>query len=146
VGRAGLSQLTNLGLEELAAQTPEAFVALAVDLASDLPRLKGLRAGLRERMKRSPLMDATGFTRGIEQAYRALWQKWCAQQHRKHESIGQLSEDGATTEKLCVSSRRKVDMTQIPISMVADARGKPVQFIAEPGVEPFVRRALSGLD
>jgi FkbM family methyltransferase len=37
-------------------------------------------------------------------------------------------------------------MKQIPISMVADARGKPVLFISEPGVEPFVRRALSGQD
>jgi FkbM family methyltransferase len=37
-------------------------------------------------------------------------------------------------------------MTQIPISMVRDARGKPVLFVSEPGVEPFVRRALFGQD
>jgi FkbM family methyltransferase len=146
VGRAGWSQLCNLGLKELAAKTPERFVQIAVDLAGDLPRLQALRSGLRERMRGSPLMDATRFTRGIEQAYRVMWQKWCAQQHREHESIGQLSEDCTTTEKVRMSSRSKVDMTQIPISMVADARGKPVQFITEPGVEHFVRRALSGQD
>jgi predicted O-linked N-acetylglucosamine transferase (SPINDLY family) len=80
VGRAGLSQLTNLGLGELVAFTPDDFVRFAVDLAGDLPRLQALRAGLRERMRKSPLMDATGFTRGIEEAYRIVWRKWCAQQ------------------------------------------------------------------
>ncbi len=33
VGRGGFSQLTNLGLQELAATTPAAFVHLAQDLA-----------------------------------------------------------------------------------------------------------------
>ena len=39
VGRAGLSQLTNLGLTELVAQTPEQYVQIATDLARNLPRL-----------------------------------------------------------------------------------------------------------
>jgi predicted O-linked N-acetylglucosamine transferase (SPINDLY family) len=80
VGRAGLSQLTNLGLGDLAAATPGEFVRLAADLAGDLPRLTALRAGLRERLKQSPLMDATGFARAIEQAYREMWRTWCAGQ------------------------------------------------------------------
>ncbi len=78
VGRAGLSQLTNLGLQDLAATTPQDFIERAVDLASDLPSLTSLRAGLRERMKRSPLMDGAGFARGIETAYHAMWRQWCA--------------------------------------------------------------------
>lgn len=82
VGRAGLSQLTNLGLEQLAASTEQDFVRLAVDLAADLPRLEALRSGLRGRMQGSPLMDAVGFTRGIEQAYREMWTRWCASQRR----------------------------------------------------------------
>jgi predicted O-linked N-acetylglucosamine transferase (SPINDLY family) len=80
VGRAGLSQLTNLGLEELAAATPDRFVQVTVDLAGDLPRLAALRGGLRERMRHSPLMDALGFARDIEQAYRVMWRKWCDKQ------------------------------------------------------------------
>jgi protein O-GlcNAc transferase len=79
VGRAGLSQLSNLGLPELAATTPQSFMERAVDLASDLPGLASLRAGLRERVKKSPLMDAAGFARDIETAYRAMWRQWCAQ-------------------------------------------------------------------
>ena len=39
VARAGLSLLTNLGLPELIAETPEQFVSIAVALADDLPRL-----------------------------------------------------------------------------------------------------------
>jgi predicted O-linked N-acetylglucosamine transferase (SPINDLY family) len=79
VGRAGLSQLTNLGLSEMAAATPEKFAAIAVKLAGDLQRLGDLRATLRERMQNSPLMDAPRFARGVEAAYRSMWQRWTAQ-------------------------------------------------------------------
>lgn len=77
VGRAGLSQLTNVGLPELVARTPERFVTTALELAQDLPRLGQLRATLRERMQNSPLMDAPRFARSIEAAYRKMWQRYC---------------------------------------------------------------------
>lgn len=76
VGRAGLCQLSNMGMTELAARTPDDFVRIAVDLATDLPRLARIRAGLRSRMEDSPLMDAKKFTRDIEAAYRQMWQNW----------------------------------------------------------------------
>ncbi|MGD0390621.1 MAG: tetratricopeptide repeat protein, partial [Tepidisphaeraceae bacterium] len=78
VGRAGLSQLTNLGLPELIAQTPQQYVQIATDLAEDLPRLAELRRTLRPRMQASPLMDAPRFARNIEAAYRQMWRNWCA--------------------------------------------------------------------
>ncbi|HVT82405.1 MAG TPA: hypothetical protein VHM90_17315, partial [Phycisphaerae bacterium] len=77
VGRAGLSQLTHLGLTELIASSPEDFVHIATDLARDLPRLESLRAGLRPRMQQSVLMDARTFTRSIESALREMWRAWC---------------------------------------------------------------------
>jgi predicted O-linked N-acetylglucosamine transferase (SPINDLY family) len=80
VGRAGLSQLTNLGLTDLIARTPDEYLQKAATLATDLPRLQTLRAGLRRRMKQSPLMDAKGFTTGIEAAYRRMWDRWLASQ------------------------------------------------------------------
>ncbi len=76
-GRVGVSLLTHAGLPELVAETPEQYIALAVELASDLERLQGLRQGLRERLQRSPLMDAVGFTHSLEQAYRQMWKKYC---------------------------------------------------------------------
>jgi protein O-GlcNAc transferase len=77
VGRAGLCQLVNLGLSELIASSPEQFVRIAAELARDLPRLGGLRATLRNRMRASPLMDAARFARNLESTYRAMWQRWC---------------------------------------------------------------------
>lgn len=77
VSRAGWSQLSNLNLRELAATTATKFVQIAVDLASDWPRLSDLRRTLRSRMTQSPLMDAPKFARGIESAYRHMWQTWC---------------------------------------------------------------------
>jgi protein O-GlcNAc transferase len=82
VGRAGWSQLCNLGLEELAAETPEQFVAIATQLAGDLPRLQELRGTLRQRMSRSPLTDAPRFARNMEQAYRQMWRRWCLTRRR----------------------------------------------------------------
>lgn len=78
VGRAGLSQLSNLGLTEFVAESPEEFVRIAVETASDLKRLSELRRSLRARMERSPLMDAPRFARNMEAAYRTMWQRWCA--------------------------------------------------------------------
>jgi predicted O-linked N-acetylglucosamine transferase (SPINDLY family) len=78
MGRAGWSQLCNLGLKELAADTPDEYVANASRLASDLPRLEEIRGSLRQRMMQSPLMDAPRFTRNMEQVYRQLWRRWCS--------------------------------------------------------------------
>jgi predicted O-linked N-acetylglucosamine transferase (SPINDLY family) len=77
VGRAGLSQLTNLGLTELVAQSEEEFIRITAELATDLPRLAKLRRGLRQRMEQSPLMDAKRFASGVESAYRSIWRQWC---------------------------------------------------------------------
>ncbi|MEP6670073.1 MAG: tetratricopeptide repeat protein [Chthoniobacter sp.] len=80
ISRAGLSQLSNLGLPELIAQSEDDYVAIATQLAGDLPRLAELRATLRGRMEASVLMDAPRFARRIEAAYRAIWQRWCVAQ------------------------------------------------------------------
>jgi predicted O-linked N-acetylglucosamine transferase (SPINDLY family) len=80
VGRAGWSQLCNLDLRDLAADSDPAFVRIATRLAGDLPALAELRAGLRARMEASPLMDGARFTRSMESAYRKMWEHWCAHQ------------------------------------------------------------------
>jgi predicted O-linked N-acetylglucosamine transferase (SPINDLY family) len=81
-GRAGLSQLSNLGLDELAAHSDEQFVTVAVELASDLPRLVQLREGLRRRMNESPLMDGARFATQMEAVYRQVWGAWCGDKGR----------------------------------------------------------------
>jgi len=79
VSRAGWCQLSNLGLTQLAAFTESDFVRIAATLAADLPHLAALRAELRPRMERSPLMDYVRFTRNIESAFRTAWRTWCAE-------------------------------------------------------------------
>jgi protein O-GlcNAc transferase len=77
ISRSTASLLQTLGLSEWIAGTRAEFVELAGRNAGDLQRLAALRAGLRPRMERSPLMDAARFTRNIEHAYRSMWQAHC---------------------------------------------------------------------
>ncbi len=77
VGRAGWSQLSNLGLTELAARDDDEFVQIAQSLAEDAGRLQALRAGLRPRLMASPLCDAPRFARNIEAAYERMWEAAC---------------------------------------------------------------------
>ena len=78
VSRVGVSLLSNLGLAELAAHSPDQYVKVAVALAANVSRLAELRSTMRERMAASPLMDAPRFTRNVEHAYREMWRAWCA--------------------------------------------------------------------
>lgn len=77
-GRMGLSMLTCIGLPELCAPTEEAYVDVAVALAGDLPRLRQIRAGMRDRLRASPLLDGPRYVRNLEAAYRRIWAEWCA--------------------------------------------------------------------
>jgi predicted O-linked N-acetylglucosamine transferase (SPINDLY family) len=45
-----------------------------------LPRLVAMRAGLRQRMRQSPLMDGKRFAQNIEAAFRDMWKRWCDEQ------------------------------------------------------------------
>ena len=71
-GRSAASILANVGLQDLVATTRDGYVECAVGLARDLDRLRSLRASLRERMARSPLLDAAGFARDLEDAFFAM--------------------------------------------------------------------------
>lgn len=75
--RTSASVLCALGLEELVAESGEAYVDRAASLAEDLDRLAMLRAGMRARFRDSALGDAERFTRNLESAYREMWVNWC---------------------------------------------------------------------
>jgi predicted O-linked N-acetylglucosamine transferase (SPINDLY family) len=79
VGRAGVSILSRLGLFELIAETVPQYVEIAVALARDRARLRALRAGLRERMERSALLDAPRFAADVDSVLRQMWQTCCAE-------------------------------------------------------------------
>ncbi len=73
-GRAAASILGAVGLADCVAHDSGEYVAIAARLAGDLERLAGLRAGLRERMRSSPLMQEAQFVRRLEQAYVRMWE------------------------------------------------------------------------
>ncbi|MEM9533831.1 MAG: tetratricopeptide repeat protein [Pseudomonadota bacterium] len=61
--RVSASMLAGVELEELIASSTEEYVDIGCRLAADRDRLAQLRAGLRERMRASALMDGEGFAR-----------------------------------------------------------------------------------
>jgi protein O-GlcNAc transferase len=72
VGRVGTSLLSGIGLPELCADSEESYVATAAALAGDGERLRGLRAGMRDRLRQAPLLDAAALVRTLEQTYHDL--------------------------------------------------------------------------
>jgi predicted O-linked N-acetylglucosamine transferase (SPINDLY family) len=79
VSRAGSTLLEHAGLSECVARSESAYLEIAANLLRDRARLAALRRDLRARLEQSPVMDAVGFTRGLEAAYREMWRTWCAQ-------------------------------------------------------------------
>jgi len=69
VSRVSSSLLTNIGLEELIAATPQAYEAIALSLVRDRNRLSDLRQKLTAARKTAALFDMDRFVSGIEAAY-----------------------------------------------------------------------------
>jgi len=74
--RVSASLLSVIGHGELIATDSADYVARAVALAQDPERLARTRQGLRSAVAASPLTDVPRFTRGLEAAYRHMWQDW----------------------------------------------------------------------
>ncbi|MFI5304245.1 MAG: tetratricopeptide repeat protein [Nitrospiria bacterium] len=84
VSRVGVSQMSNLGLAEVIAKTPEDYVEIAKRLSNDTAHLRVLREGMRARMLSSPLMDSKSFTRNLEKAYREIWKEYVSRNGQKN--------------------------------------------------------------
>jgi protein O-GlcNAc transferase len=76
VGRLGSSVLLGAGHPEWIAHSEDEYIDKAVALASDLPKLAALRAGLRAQIEASPIRDEAGFARKVEAAYREMFAIW----------------------------------------------------------------------
>jgi protein O-GlcNAc transferase len=75
--RVGVSLLSSVGLGDLVAESPDAYATKAAKLCSDLAALTEIRAGLRDRMKNSPLCDGKKFAAAVETEYRRMWSDYC---------------------------------------------------------------------
>ncbi len=76
--RMGVGLLTYLGRSEWLAKTPEDYVRIACELASDVPALNQLRQGLRDEVENSPLMREDVFNHHFADGLRAMWLQWRA--------------------------------------------------------------------
>jgi len=77
--RVGASLLNSVGHPEWVARDDQEYCKIAAELASNPTRLEATRAGLRQELESSALMDAESFTRDLEQAYKNCWADWCRQ-------------------------------------------------------------------
>jgi predicted O-linked N-acetylglucosamine transferase (SPINDLY family) len=75
--RHSASHMSNIGLSDWIVPSLDAYEEQAVARASALDALAALRAGLRARMKASPLCDAPRFGRHLDAALRHAWREWC---------------------------------------------------------------------
>jgi len=75
--RHSTSHLSNVGLCDWVACDAADYVERAVAKASDVAALAALRAGLRARVKASPLCDGPRFGRNLGAALRHAWKVWC---------------------------------------------------------------------
>lgn len=83
--RVGLSLLSHVGLQQLAAGSPEDYVNKAVALANEEELRTELRATMRQRLINSPILNAEHFARKFEAAMSAIWNVYCENPTGKHE-------------------------------------------------------------
>jgi protein O-GlcNAc transferase len=70
--RMGCSVLRTVGLDEFIAADEDDYIRVATETASDIAKLRELRASLRDRLEHSPLCDPPTFTRGMETLLREM--------------------------------------------------------------------------
>jgi protein O-GlcNAc transferase len=86
--RVSASVLTAAGLPELIVTSLEDYHRLALRLASDREELKRLHSRVRDLRGTSPLFDTVRFTRDLEAAFAAAWERHCAGLAPDHIAIG----------------------------------------------------------
>jgi protein O-GlcNAc transferase len=86
-GRVAASLLNAIGLPELIAATPEAYEQMAIDLATHPEKLAVIKRKLAENRLTTPLFDTKLFTKHIEAAYTAMYERHQAGLAPDHISI-----------------------------------------------------------
>jgi predicted O-linked N-acetylglucosamine transferase (SPINDLY family) len=77
-GRVAASLLTAIGLPELITSTPQAYEDLAIELAANSEKLAAIKRKLADNRLTTPLFDTELFTRHIEAAYAAMYERYQA--------------------------------------------------------------------
>lgn len=102
----GVTLMSTVGHPELVAYTDDDYIEKAVDLATDLRRLKEIRRNLRGKMMASPLGDGERFMRGVESMFCGMWRErggkvsTFAMEDLLNESYGETSGSVAAEESV----------------------------------------------
>jgi predicted O-linked N-acetylglucosamine transferase (SPINDLY family) len=76
--RQSAANLAHLGLEGFTAVDCADFVAKGVYWSRQVEELAGIRAGMRERWRRSRSRSAEAVAHSVHRALREMWRRWCA--------------------------------------------------------------------
>jgi predicted O-linked N-acetylglucosamine transferase (SPINDLY family) len=82
--RVATSLLKAVHLPEMITRTPEEYEALALELATQPSKLAAIREKLDRNRLSAPLFDTPLFTRHLEAAYEAMWERYLAGQAPDH--------------------------------------------------------------
>lgn len=74
--RMTASMLDAIGHGEWITDTESAYVSKVIELAGNVERRRALRFKQREKMRSSPLCDATGLARALEDAFEGMFDRW----------------------------------------------------------------------
>ena len=88
-GRVAASLLNAIGLPELITTTPQEYEALAIELASHPAKLADIKRKLANNRLTTPLFDTRLFTKHIEAAYTAMYERYQADLPPDHIHISQ---------------------------------------------------------
>jgi protein O-GlcNAc transferase len=77
-GRVAASLLNAIGLPELITSTPQAYEALAIEIATHPEKLAAIKRKLANNRLTTPLFDTQTFTRHIEAAYTVMYERYLA--------------------------------------------------------------------
>ncbi|MBF0183975.1 MAG: tetratricopeptide repeat protein [Magnetococcales bacterium] len=113
VSRQAGSLLTHVGLGELVTHSLAEYEAVALQLAHDPQRLAALRQRLQANLATAPLFDSPRFTRHLERAYEAVWQRFRQGAKPDHLTIAALP-PGDAPAPLPLAPTTKMPMTVAP--------------------------------
>jgi protein O-GlcNAc transferase len=88
-GRVAASLLNAIALTELITSTPQAYEALAIELATNPEKLAAIKRKLANNRLTTPLFDTETFTRHIEVAYTIMYERYQANLPPDHIYVSQ---------------------------------------------------------
>ena len=138
--RVAGSLLLNVGLPDLVTHTQEAYETLVLALANDSGRLAAIRQQLQEALASAPLFDSQRYTRGLEAAYEAMWQRFESGLAPDHIDVPSVA-TGETPSR----PRKPFVKADPQVRKVAPATQEAPRHTAEPQPSPLALQVQGGL-